>query len=153
MNTSAFDPQAFLDAQITEAFVKRPPIPAGEYVATIGEISVRTWSKNEKSGIAFDIPVALEIPSEVQQELGIDFKDGILTMKDSVFVNLNEAGMIDTGIGKNRGLRNYREATGTNTPGEPFSPRMFTGKVITVKIKHEIYEGEPVERIGGVAKS
>jgi len=153
MNTSAFDPQAFLDAQITEAFVKRPPIPAGDYIGIIGEVSVRTWSKNEKSGIAFDIPLALQIPSEVQQALGVEFKDGILNMRDSIFVDLNEAGMIDTGIGKNRGLRVYRDATETNVAGQPFSPRQFIGKVITVRIKHDLYEGEPVERIGGVAKS
>ena len=33
----SFDPAAFLDATTTEALVRRPPLPVGDYVGTVGE--------------------------------------------------------------------------------------------------------------------
>lgn len=151
---SAFDPQAYLDSQISEPTVKRPPLPAGDYTAVIEDVKSRTWQgKNDptKSGIAFDIPLVVDLPLEVQQQLGIDATT--LKFTDSVMLDLTESGTIDNGVGKNRRLRTYREACDMNKVGDVFSPRKMVGKVIIVKIKHDLWEGEIVEKIAGVAKA
>ena len=152
--SSQFDPQSFLDAQITEAFSKRPPLPIGEYTAVIGEISARAWQGKAdptKSGIAWDVPLAIEVPADIQASLGLS--QSTINIKDGIMLDLTDAGMIDSGPGKNRKLRNYREATGTNKPGEVFSARKLTGCVVKVKISHDIWEGEPIEKVNGVAKA
>jgi len=154
MNTSAFDPQSFLDAQITETMVKRPPLPVGDYRAVIGDISARQWTGKadpSKTGIAWDIPLTVEVPAAIQHDLGL--MNSTLNLKDSVMIDLTENGTINTAPGANRRLRAYRDATDNNVAGQPFSARMLVGKVITVKIAHDIWEDAPIEKITGVAKS
>ena len=154
MNTSAFDPQSFLDAQITEAFVKRPPLPIGDYTAVIGEVAARQWTGKAdptKTGIAWDIPLTIEVPAAIQKELGLT--NSTLNLKDSVMIDLTPNGTINTAPGANRRLRAYRDATDNNVPGKPFSGKMLTGCVVTVKIAHDIWEDAPVEKIAGVAHS
>jgi hypothetical protein len=157
MSDSTFDPSQFLDATTTEALTRRPPLPVGEYIGTIGEPKMRAWeSKKEtakvKSGIAADIPVTIDLSlyPEAQSALG-----GIdqVTMTAGVMLDLNEGKMIDWGVGKNGALRRWREALGMNTPGEVFSLRQIQGRQIRVKIKHRVYEGEFYDEIDGVAKA
>lgn len=151
--TSVFDPSTFLDATITEALVKRPPLPVQDYTAVIGEVKARQWTSTKgegRTGIAWDVPLTLEIPPEIQASLGLT--QATITLKDSIMLDLTESGMIDLGLGKNNGLRKYREACDLNKPGEPFSARMMTGRVVLAKVGHELYNGEPVERINGVAR-
>lgn len=148
---SQFDPATFLDISINEPNVKRPPVPVGEYTAVIGEITSRAWTGKtdpSKSGIALDVVLSVEIPAEIQQQMGIELSN--LSMKDSIMLDLTPNGTLDNSVGKNGALRRYREATDMNKVGDVFSPRKLTGQVITVKITHEVYEGEPKERISGV---
>lgn len=153
MNASAFDPQTFLDAQITGEFTKRPPLPVGDYTATIGEVTARTWQGKQdptKSGIAYDIQLVLEVPADVQQALGVSIST--LNLKDSIMLDLTANGTIDMGVGKNGGLRRYREALDMNKPGVPFSAREMTGKILRVKVKHDLWEDNILEKVAGVAK-
>ena len=153
MNQSAFDPASFLDATISEPSIRRPPLPVGDYTAVIGEVTARAWqgkSDPSKSGIAWDIPLTPEIPAETQVALGLEM--ATLQLKDSFFLDLTSSGTIDNGPGKNRGLRNYREACDLNKPGDSFSARMMTGKIVKVKVTHEIWNEAPTERISGVAR-
>lgn len=146
---SVFDATAFLDVTTTDANVKRPPITEGDYKATIGEI--KTASGNREDGtpwIQMLIPLEIEVPLDQQARLG----QPSITLTDRVFLDLTEQGLLDNSVGKNRGQRLYRDATDTNKPGEPFSWRMLQGRMVKVKIKHEMYEGEVQERIKGVAK-
>jgi len=152
--STAFDPQSYLDSQISEPLVKRPPLPVGDYTGIIGEIKARTWTgKNDpsKGGIAWDISIVVQIPAEVQQAMGVAMDT--LTLKDSIMLDLTESGTIDLGIGKNGGLRRYREACDMNKPGDTFSARAMTGKVVTVRVKHELWEENILEKVGGVVKS
>lgn len=149
---SAFSPEAFLDATITEPTVKRPPLPVEfDYTAVIGQITSREWTGKAdptKSGIALDIPLTLEIPAEVQASLGLSMST--IQMKDSIMLDLTPNGMIDNSPGKNRRLRVYREALDMNKPGDVFSPRKMEGQAVKVKIVHKMWEGEIVENVGGV---
>lgn len=153
MDVSQFDPAMFLEATLTEPTVRRDPLPAGEYHATIGQVTARAWTSKKdstKSGIAWDIPLEVEVPEDVKLALGLD-KD-TLTFKDSIMLDLTPNGMLDNGPGKNRRMRIYREAVDMNKPGDSFSAARMFGQPILVKIAHEIYEGNTVEKIAGVAK-
>lgn len=151
--TTAFDPQSFLDAQITEVSIKRPPLPVGDYTGIIGELTSRTWQGKTdptKSGIAFDVKLVIDIPAEVQSEMGVAMPN--LTLKDSIMLDLTENGTIDMAVGKNGGLRRYREALDMNKPGQVFSPQKMVGQPLVVRVKHDLWEDNILEKVGGVAK-
>lgn len=157
--TSAFDPNVFLDAQQTEANTKRPPLPtenpeddAGLYLAVIGEITADsgTLGKGDRAGqpwASMVIPLRIQVPSPLQQTQGFAPE---VTISDRAFLDLTPSGGLDNGPGKNRSQKKYRDATGTNNPGEPFAWRMLVGRTIRVKLAHELYNDEVQERIAGV---
>jgi hypothetical protein len=150
---SSFDPAMFLDMTLDEPTIRRAPLPVGDYLAVLGEVTARRWtSKNDstKSGIAWDVPMTIEVPSELQSSLSLP---PTLNNKDSIMVDVTAGGGMDNGPGKNRQIRNYREALDLNKPGDTFSARAMSGRMVRVKITHELYNGDIQERIGGVTKS
>jgi hypothetical protein len=153
-NVSNFDPASFMDATVTEAMTKRPPIPAGrDVIGIIGEPKIRTWQGKKdptQSGIAADIPIEIDLTAypDLHKIVGADK----VTLVDSIMLDTTEGGMIDTAPGKNGKLRRYREALGMNSPGTPFSFRAMQGRQIKAKIKHETYEGELYDKVDAVAK-
>lgn len=155
---SAFDPQAFLDAQQNEVNTKRPPLPTenpddpnGLYTAVIGEIKPVSGiiGKGDRAGqpwLQMVVPLRIQVPAAVQA-LGIPPE---VTLTDRPMIDITPQGSIDNSVGKNRGQRTYREATGTNKPGEAFAWRMLQGKVVKVKIDHELYQDAVMERVKNV---
>ena len=160
--SSAFDPAAFLDATQTEANEKRPPLPTenpadanGLFTAQIGEITTASGviGKGDRTGqpwLSMVVPLKLEIPQQLQDSMKLP---PTLTLTDRAFVDLTPQGSIDNTPGRNRSQRAYRDATDMNKPGEPFAWRMLTGRVVKVKINHEMYEGAVQERVGGVFRA
>ena len=147
---SQFDPEAFLDSAITTELKKRPPLAVGTYSAAIGEPKSRTWQGRKdpsKSGIALSVPLLVDVPFDQQAAVG----QPQVTLTDSIMLDLTENGGLDLAPGRNRRLRQYYDATDLNKPGS--TPRMLQGRVIRVAVNHEIYEGEPVERVGNLAKA
>lgn len=156
--TSAFDPSVFLDAPVTEANEKRPNIPAenpdspdGLYMAMIGEIKPDSGiiGKGENAGkpwASIVIPLKLQLPPQVQA-LGLPAE---FQLTDRAFLDLTESGSIDNSKGKNRRQKDYRDATGTNKAGEVFTWRSLQGKAVKVKVVHELYEGNIVEKPGQI---
>jgi len=155
---SAFDPNVFLDAQQTEVNEKRPPLPTenpedenGLYTAVIGEIKTDagTIGKGDRVGqpwVSMLVPLRIQVPAAVQG-LGLPPE---LTLTDRAFLDLTPQGGIDNAPGKNRQQRAYRDACDLNKPGEPFAWRMLTGRVVKVKITHELYQEAIQERVGAV---
>lgn len=158
MNTSAFDPNTFLDAQVNEVNEKRPPLPTenpedpnGLYTAVIGEIKTDTGivSKGDNAGkpwVSMVIPLRVQVPASVQG-LGLPAE---LTLTDRAFLDLTPQGGLDNSKGKNRAQRNYRDACDLNKPGEPFAWRMLQGRVVKVKVAHELYNETLQEKVGSV---
>lgn len=159
MDASMFDPQSFLDATISEPSVRRPPLPIENpatddrlYTGILGEPKPRTWQGKQdpsRSGIAFDVPITIEVPGQLQQSLKLS---PTVVLQDSIMLDLTEQGSIDNSPGKNRRLRVYRDATDLNKAGDVFSFRKLAGKVVKVKIEHEIYQGEIMDRVNTVLK-
>lgn len=152
-----FDPQSYLDLTTTQASERRPPVPIGDYIATVADLVPEEWHSKDKvdpttgqlkSGIRFNISLELMLPEAVQEACKI----AKLTLTDGVMVDRTAEGGIDYSPGKNGRLRQYRDATGLNVPGEPFSPRMLIGRTVRVKLTHEMYNGNVQERVGGLAK-
>lgn len=147
---SQFDPNLFLEATLTEPTEKRPPLPEGDYTAQIGTITARTWQGRKdpsKSGIAWDIPLTLTIPDELQAQ----GSPKEIRIVDGMMLDITAEGMIDNGRGKNGRLRMYREATKLNGKGDTFSAKRMEGTFVLVKVKHELYEGNIYEKVGMVA--
>lgn len=144
--TQAFSPEQFLDMTMTAPLEKRPPIAIGDYNAIIGEPEVKTFSKSDgTTGMRLVIP--LEIDTQGQED-----QPPVLKLSDSAFLDLTPSGTLDMSKGKNRTIRVYREALDLNKPGDQFSFRVMQGRMVRVSIKHELYEGNIQERIGGVAR-
>ena len=152
-----FDPQAYLDAPTTQASERRPPVPVGDYVASITDLLSESWTSKDKvdpvtgqlkSGIRFDIVLKVDLPAALAEMCKIP----ALTIKDGVLIDRTAENAIDYSPGKNSRLRQYREACGLNTPGEVFTPRMLIGRTLKVRLTHEEYQGNLQERAGALAK-
>ena len=144
----AFDPLAFVNLETTEVASRRPPIQVGDYTATVGKPLASQWVKEEKSGIRLTIPLRIEVPPDQKDTLRVDQ----IQLTDSVFIDATDNGSMDWSPGKNGGLRRYREALDMNKAGESFSVARMEGRMLKVKVTHEIYNGEIQERPAGVAK-
>lgn len=156
MDTSIFSPESFLDATTTAESTKRPPLPPGaELPSLIKAIKSRTWQGKKdatQGGIVVDVTHEIDLTAfpDIQKQQGGADK---VTIVDGIMLDLTEAGSIDYSPGKNAKLRRYREATGLNVAGQPFSIRMFEGRMVRAKIKHDPYEGEVYDKIESVAKN
>ncbi len=163
-DVSGFDPSIFLDAQVTEANTKRPPLPPansaagdGLYTAIIGEVKMvsGTIEKGDRAGqpwLMAEVPLDIEVPAAVQDAMNIKLEKGTIRLTDRVFIDLTPQKTIDNSTGKNRGQKKYREALDLNKPGDVWSWRKATGQVVKVKVDHEMYNGEVQERVGMVLK-
>lgn len=149
---SVFSPEQFLDLQINEANdTKVVPVPAGEFVALIGEVKVVPWAKKDDPSVAgLKLQITWEIDSpEVKQLLGRDK----VTVRQDQMLDMTESGGLDMGKGRNVGLGRLREATGLNTPGQPFAFSMLTGRMAKVLVKHRAGDGDTIySEVKGVAK-
>ena len=103
-----------------------------------------------KSGVAYDVTLDVQIPEDLREQL--KYEKNSIVLKDSIMVDLNAQGGLDTAPGKNGAMRRYREALDMNKPGEIFRPRLMAGRMLLVRIKHEEYQGNIQERVDSVAK-
>ena len=139
---SMFSPEQFLDMQVNEANdTKVIPVPPGEYIAVVKEVKIRPWQSKadpSKAGIALDLQWTLD-DAGVKTLLGRDE----VSVKQGIMLDLSEAGGLDMGKGRNVPLGRLREACGLNSPGQPFSVTMLTGRMARVKVEHRV-DGENI---------
>lgn len=150
---SNFDPAAFIDLELSAPTEKRPPLPVGDYTATVGEVTCVPWQSKDgtKSGLRYVVPLDVQVPPDVKTQLGLNTDSIKLT--DSIMLDLTDGGMLDQSPGRNSGLRRYREALDMNKAGDVFGPRKMQGHLILVKVTHEIWNDQVQERVGGVARA
>jgi hypothetical protein len=126
------------------------PVPAGEFVAFIEEVKPRTWQSKDgsKSGVTLDVTWNVD-SEEVKQLLGRDK----VTVRQGIMLDMTEDGRgLAMGKGQNVGLGRLREATGLNTPGQPFAFGMLTGRPAKIVVTHRI-DGENIyAEVKAVAK-
>ena len=161
MNDSAFNPDAFLSAQVSEVNEKRPPLPVenpepgsnGFYTAVISGVQMKSGTINngERAGqpwLCAVLPLKIEVPQQLQDAMGYP---PTVTLTDRAFLDLTPDGRgLDNGKGKNRAQRMYREALDLNKPGDVWSWAKAEGQPVRVKVAQEVYQGEIQEKVGGV---
>jgi hypothetical protein len=135
MTEGVFDPQAFLTQQTDGTMDTRfDPVEVGDYTAVITKVDTRQFQGTKdpsKTYTSMDVTWDIESP-EQKAKLGRD----TLSVRQSIFLDLNGSGGLDTGKGKNVQLGRLREATGLNTPGRPFTPNDLIGKMAKVNVIH-----------------
>lgn len=134
-----FDPNQFLEMQVTEANdTVLIPIPDGEYPAYVEKVECRPWQKKDDPSVA---GLALDLVWNIDDQ-GV--KDAVgrdkVTVKQGIMLDMSESGGLDMGKGKNVPLGKLRLATGLNTPGQPFSFTMLTGRTARIKTKQRMVE-------------
>jgi hypothetical protein len=132
----SFDPNQFLDMQVTEANdTVVVPVPEGEYVAVAEDVKVRPWQSKDGSqaGLALDIVWDIDSP-----ELKAQLDRKTIKAKQGIMLDLTEAGGLDMGKGKNVGLGRLRAAINMNQAGQPFAFSSIPGRMCKVAIKHRI---------------
>lgn len=129
---SAFDPKLLLDAQTVEAnSTVRVPVPAQEHVAVITGVDIRSGNKDGKDWHFLDVTYEIDDPA-VKQLLGRDK----VALTQGIGLDFSPTGGLDYSKGRNVNLGRLREATGLNTPGQPFAFRMFVGKPVKILVTH-----------------
>jgi hypothetical protein len=133
----SFDPNQFLDMQVTESnSTVAIPVPENEYVAVAADAKVRQWQSKDGTATGFALDITWDIDSpELKAELGRDK----ITVKQGIMLDMTPDGTgLDMGKGKNVGLGRLREAIGKNTPGQSFSFSQIAGNVCKVLVKHRV---------------
>lgn len=149
-----FDPNSFLEMSTADAnSTVSTPVPVGEFIAFIEKVEARSWQgKNDpsKAGIALDLIWNID-----DQNVKTMLERDKVTVKQGIMLDITESGGLDMGKGKNVGLGRLREATGLNTPGQPFSFKMLEGKAAKISVKHRINDKDTTQvfaEVGAVAK-
>lgn len=148
--SSQFDPALFLDATTTEVYQKRPPLPPGDYQGVIEDIKSQSGQQKKdpsKDWYAFNIQLGVD-PGKARDVVSQDK----VILFHFVGLDVTPTGALDWSPGRNRQLGRYREALNMNVAGQPFNPRSMIGRLVTVKVGQEIYEGEQKDTVDTVAK-
>lgn len=135
MNESLFDPNTFLEQTVTGAMdTKYPVIPAGEYPAISKSIAARKQpAKDPTKGSYTVLDVVWGIDDAGVKEAT---KLENPTCRQSVFLDLDAEGKLDTSETKNVQLGRLREALGLNNPEATFSFSQLVGQPALVRIEH-----------------
>lgn len=147
---SAFDPEAFMNAQFTEANETRfITVPEGEYSAVIDKVEANTWQSRDgaKSGLRLDVTWRID-DQAATDATGMTSP----SVRQGIMLDLTNNGGLASGPGKNINLGRLREAVGQNTAGRSWNPAMLTGQPARIKVSHRIYEGEIYAEVKGVTK-
>jgi len=137
-----FDPASFLMQETSEQMdTQFILIPAGEYPALITKVEARQQQNpNDPAQLWTILDVTYGIDDQaVREETGLPKP----TIRQSIFLDLNEGGTLETGKGKNVNLGRLREATGLNQPGQAFSFGALLGQACIVAVKHTPDKKDP----------
>ena len=140
--TLTFDPAQFLmqetSDQMDTQFVL---IPAGEYPAIIKSVAARQQQNpNDPAQLWTILDITYSIDDQgVREETGQDDP----TIRQSLFLDLDDSGKLSSGKGKNVNLGRLREAVGLNVPGTAFSFAALTGQACIVAVKHTPDKKDP----------
>ena len=128
---SAFDPNSFLNTEVTESNATvYTPIPEGEFPAVIKKINPRVLTDGRA---VLDVTWTVK-DDAVSEEVGMAEP----MARQTLWLDLTESGMLDFGKGKNVQLGRLRDALGQNVSGKPWQPGMLVGGAGKIKIKHSI---------------
>jgi len=135
---SVFNPEQFMQTEVnSELSTSIIPIPIGEYVAQIDKVEKPVERKvGDDMRWIMDVHWAITDPKAIEAT-----KREKPSVKQGVFLDITEAGGIDTSEGANVGLGRLLAATGLNKSG--WSPAKLVGKRAKIKVKHTPNPNDP----------
>ncbi len=137
-----FDSDDFMSTTVEgESSTVFTPVPEGEYQA----LAEKVESRNANGYVILDVTWSIDDDSVVTAT-GRDKN----TARQSIFLDMTDAGGIDMGQGKNIQLGKLREAIGQNGPGA-WSPSMILGNVAKIRVAHRLYEGTTYADVKGTS--
>ena len=123
---SVFNKDLFLNTQVTQSLsTSRPAIPEHESRLCCKSFDIRT----PKESVIMDIQWIVD-SEEARNATNMDEP----TVRQSIFLDLDESGFLDTREGKNIQLGRLRKALNQNNEGQAWSPSMIVGGVCMGKI-------------------
>jgi len=126
---SAFDAESFGQTEYNQTNdTKYPIIPEAEYNAVVKSFKFRQL---DNGSVVMDVVWTLD-SEEIRTLTGMKEP----SVKQGVFLDMNESGSLDFSEGKNVKLGRLREALGLNKPGQPFSFNMLVGRPARLKTKN-----------------
>lgn len=145
-----FDPVSLMSANVEANATRRDPLPVGETVGQITEITFSDGVSNKPGKpptpwARMDVKLEITDPDYTSQIVGSPEK---ATTQLGIMLDMS-AGQIATGPNKNIRLGRLREATGTN--GKPLS--MMVGQMLRIAIGHKPHykdDGNPEGEFYGV---
>jgi hypothetical protein len=133
MNNSVFDADSFLQSTITAVTsTARPPIPVGEYNAMVKSVAIRT----PKTSVILDVTWIID-DEAARKATGVAEP----TVRQSLFLDINEQGQLDSGDGKNLQLGRLRTAVGQNTTAA-WAPSRLEGAMAKVSVTQRANEND-----------
>jgi hypothetical protein len=108
------------------------------------QVDIRT----PKESVILDIRWAVD-DAGVKEETGLDEP----TVRQSIFLDMNESGGLALGKGKNVQLGKLREALGLNDPAKAFSFAQIVGRPARIAVIHDMYNNEPQAKVKAVTKA
>lgn len=128
----SFDPDSFLNTDVTgEVSTEFTPIPVGEYPAVIEDVAAKEVV-SQKTGQTYrflEVRYAID-DAHVREVTGMDTPK----TRQSISLDLTDAGTLDLSKGKNVNLGRLLEATGLN--GGKWNFQMLVGRSVKAAIKH-----------------
>lgn len=156
MTTSTFDPAAFEGLIIDEANeTKTTPVPEGDYRGIIESVKVDAIDIQRGERAGQKVPI-LKVTYELEDDTG-KLKELLnrekVTVRQDIWIDLNENGGIAFGPNLNVGLGRLREAVGLNKPGKAFSFKMLEGAgPVIVHVTQETRDADVFNRVPRVSK-
>ena len=141
----SFDPNAFLESTEVQGAMetKFVRIPPGDYQAMISNVEGReavfTPKKGPRAGqevrqpcvdITYSIDVGVGDGTKVKEATGMDTP----SITQGIFLDVNAAGQLEMGPGKNINLGRLRAACGLNDPSKSFKFGMLKGQIVKIKV-------------------
>ena len=143
---STFNPDSFLNTSVSEpSSTTFTPVPEGDYTASVKEIKPRSTDSGKA---ILDVTWAID-DAAVADITGMKNP----SVRQSIFLDITDAGGLDMGKGKNISLGRLRDALGQNNPGQSWQPGMLVGGVAKVTVKHRMYEDQIFTDVKGVVKA
>lgn len=152
---STFDPELFM-SQTTEGEMSThsTPIPEGDFIATVDDAKPREIETKDGARVVLDVTLELVGRDGGQpiDDLKADLGRQKITVRDSLFLDIDASGAISTAKGQNVRLGRLREAVGQNTGGV-WSPTMLKGAgPVVVRVTQRPDKDDPETVYNGFGK-
>lgn len=129
--SSTFDASAFENMTTDQANeTTMTPVPEGEYLGLIDRIRIKSIKIRNGERAGQEVPI-LEVIYKIMDdtgELGKQLNRENVTVRQDVWLDVNDQGGLAFGPNQNVALGRLREAVGLNAPGKPFAFKQLEGQ-------------------------